>query len=140
MNPPPLNILIAEDERSVAFSILFVLQADGHKIEVVTEGKQALAKIIGEPGAFDLLITDNNMPGLTGIELVRRLRNTSFSGKILVFSANLSPENRAAYDALGVDGTIPKPFDLYQLRALIRQIVATVPECPCPFQFSPIDL
>jgi CheY-like chemotaxis protein len=63
MNPPPLNILIAEDERSVAFSIWFVLQADGHKIEVVTEGEQALAKIIGEPGAFDLLITDNNRSG-----------------------------------------------------------------------------
>src|SRR6202521_1069893 len=64
----------------------------------------------------------NNMPRMTGLELVRRLRDAAFSGKILVLSAHLSAENRAAYDALGVDGMIPKPFDLHQLRALIRQI------------------
>ena len=132
MNPfPPLNILLAEDERSVAFSISFALRLDGHRIEIVPDGEQALSKLIAEPGLFDLLITDNNMPRMTGVELVRRLRDTVFSGKILVLSAHLSRENRAAYNALRVDGMMPKPFDLHQLRALIRQIadddVGTVP-------------
>jgi CheY-like chemotaxis protein len=120
---PSLNILLAEDERSVAFSICFALKADGHKIEMVTDGEQALARLSAEPGAFDLLITDNNMPRMTGVELVRRLRNAAYDVKILVLSAHLSRENRAAYEALGVDGMMPKPFDVYQLRALIRLIV-----------------
>ena len=141
---PPLNILLAEDERSVAFSISFALKADGHKIEIVSDGEQAFAKLTAEPGAFDMLITDNNMPRMTGVELVRRLRDTSFRGKILVLSAHLSPENRAAYDALGVDGMVPKPFDVLQLRALIRRIAegGGAPARPQsePLQLSPTDL
>ena len=130
MNPSrPLNILLAEDERSVAHSISFALKADGHKIEIVTDGEQALAKLTAEPRAFDLLITDNNMPRRTGIELVRRLRETPFGGKILVLSAHLSPENCAAYDALSVDGMISKPFDLYYLRAVINSMAHS--DLPC---------
>lgn len=119
---PPLNILLAEDERSVASSISFALKCDGHKVEVANDSEHALARLMTESSAFDLLITDNNMPRMTGIELVRRLRGTSSNVKILVVSAHLSPENRAAYDALGVDGMVPKPFDVLQLRALIRQV------------------
>lgn len=105
----PLNILLAEDEQSVAFSISFALKADGHRIEIAADGEQALSKLTEEPDAFDLLITDNNMPRMTGVELVTRLRETPFSGKILVLSAHLSPEKRAAYCALRVHGMMPKP-------------------------------
>ena len=57
MNSPPLNILLAEDERSVAFSIAFALKCDGHKVEIVNDGEEALARLIVEPRAVDLLIT-----------------------------------------------------------------------------------
>jgi len=76
---------------------------------------------------------------MTGLELVRRLRDAAFSGKILVLSAHLSAENRAAYDALGVDGMIPKPFDLHQLRTVIRQI-AEERAAISPGQRNPIRL
>ena len=144
MNSPPLNILLAEDERSVAFSIAFALKPDGHKVAIVSDGEEALATLITEPGAFDLLITDNNMPRMTGVELVRRLRDASFGGNILVLSAHLSAENRAAYDTLGVDGMIPKPFDLHQLRAVIRQIAedraAAPPGQRHPIRLSPVQV
>jgi two-component system chemotaxis response regulator CheY len=140
----PLNILLAEDERSVALSISFALKSDGHKIEIATDGEQALAKLTAESAAFDLLITDNNMPRVSGMELVRRLRQTPFKGKILVLSAHLSSENRTAYDALRVDGMIPKPFDLHHLRAVVGQIakgeVAFMAADPNPFQLSPADV
>ena len=55
---PALNILLAEDERSVAFSIAFALKSDGHRIEIVSDGEEALATLILERGVFDLLITD----------------------------------------------------------------------------------
>jgi DNA-binding response OmpR family regulator len=123
MSPPaPLNILLAEDERSVAFSILFALKADGHKIEIVRDGEEALAELTRKPGAFDLLITDHSMPRANGVELVKRLRDTAFCGKIVVLSAHLSAENRAAYAALGVDLMVPKPFDVHELRAAIRRL------------------
>ena len=120
----PLNILLAEDERSVAFSISFALKGDGHKIEIVSDGEEALSELTRKPGAFDLLITDHSMQRLNGVELVKRLRDTAFTGKIVVLSAHLSAENRAAYLALGVDMMIPKPFDVHELRAAIRRLGA----------------
>ncbi|MEN3369129.1 MAG: two-component system, chemotaxis family, chemotaxis protein CheY [Verrucomicrobiota bacterium] len=86
----PLNILLVEDERSVAFSISFALKADGHKIEIVSDGEEALSELTRKPGAFDLLITDHSMPRMNGVELVKRLRDTAFRGKIVVLSAHLS--------------------------------------------------
>jgi len=134
---PPLNILLAEDERSVAFSVSFALKADGHKIEIAIDGEQALSKLTAEPDAFELVITDNNMPRMTGVELVRRLRETPFRGKILVLSAHLSAENRAAYGALRVDGMIPKPFDLHQLRTVVKAMAGDVGGLlPSEFQLS----
>lgn len=123
MNPPsPLNILLAEDERSVAFSISFALKADGHRIKIVADGEQAFADLTAKPETFDVLITDHSMPRMNGMELVRRLRDTAFRGKIVVLSAHLSAKTRAAYVALGVDLMIAKPFDVHQLRAAIRQM------------------
>jgi DNA-binding response OmpR family regulator len=128
----PLNVLLAEDERSVAFSISFALKADGHKIEIVNDGEEALSELTRKPGAFDLLITDHSMPRMNGVELVKRLRNIAFSGKIVVLSAHLSAENRAAYLALGVDTMIPKPFDVHLLRAAIREIGSAEGTSPLP--------
>jgi two-component system response regulator QseB len=123
MSPPaPLNILLAEDERSVALSISFALKADGHKIEIVSDGEDALSELTRKPGGFDLLITDHSMPRMDGVELVKRLRDAAFRGKIVVLSAHLSAENRAAYLALGVDMMIPKHFDVHELRSAIKRL------------------
>jgi DNA-binding response OmpR family regulator len=59
---------------------------------------------------------------MNGVELVKRLRDTAFRGKIVILSAHLSAENRAAYLAVGVDMMIPKPFDVHLLRVAIREI------------------
>jgi DNA-binding response OmpR family regulator len=118
----PLNILLAEDERSVAFSIVFALKADGHNVQVVADGWQALASINVESDRFGLLITDHSMPGMTGVELIQRLRKEAFRGKIMVLSAHLSAENRAAYEALAVDALVWKPFDVHELRATITRL------------------
>jgi len=123
LNPAhPLNILLAEDERPVAFSISFALKGDGHKIEIVSDGEEALSELKRKPDAFDVLITDHSMPRMNGIELVKRLRESGFRGRIAVLSAHLSEETRAAYLALGVDTMIPKPFDVHELRAIINGI------------------
>ena len=119
---PTLNILLAEDEPSVAFSIVFALKLDGHNVQIVADGRQALASIDVEPDRFGLLITDHSMPGITGVELIQRLREESFRGKIMVLSAHLSAENRAAYEALAVDALEWKPFDVHELRATITRL------------------
>ncbi len=58
------------------------------------------------------------------MELVRQLRAQSFSGKIMVLSAHLSTEVRTAYEAMGVDALIEKPFSVKALRAKLDQVAA----------------
>jgi DNA-binding response OmpR family regulator len=62
------------------------------------------------------------MPGLSGLELVRRLRVDGFAGKIVVLSAHLTDENRRAYCELKVDGLVEKPFDVRKLREVINTL------------------
>ena len=59
------------------------------------------------------------MPRVTGLELVRQLRARDFGGKIVVLSAFLNEENVRAYEALGVDLMLAKPFDMDELRKAI---------------------
>jgi DNA-binding response OmpR family regulator len=137
----PLRILLAEDERSVAFSIAFALKIDGHKVQVVADGAQALASIGVEPDGFDLLITDHSMPGMTGVELVQQVREKSFRGKIMVLSAHLSGEIRAAYEALAVDAMVSKPFDVHELRATVTRLALAIkPRAENSLQLSPETL
>jgi CheY-like chemotaxis protein len=121
-----LNILVVDDEASVSASILWALKPFGHTIQVVTGGEQALANLAADP-TIDLLITDHTMPRMSGLELVRRLRETGYNGKILVLSAHLSHRNRAAYDSLRVNAMLPKPFDVDALRQVIAELFQDLP-------------
>lgn len=73
---------------------------------------------------FDLVITDNNMPGVDGLEPVRRLRKQDFGGKIVALSAHLSDGKMQDYARLAVDGIFHKPFDLHEFRRAIDHVAA----------------
>jgi CheY-like chemotaxis protein len=121
-----LHILVVDDEPSVSASILWALKPFGHTTKVATDGEQALAYLASEP-TIDLIITDHSMPRLSGLELVRRLRETGYNGKILVLSAHLSQQNRAGYSSLGVEAMLPKPFDVEALRKTVGELFQDLP-------------
>src|SRR3954464_9067513 len=98
----PLNILIVEDEPSIVSAIRFSLAAPGRALASAGNGVEALARIERQDPPFDLILTDNNMPNLNGVDLVRRLRERNFAGRIVVVSAHLSPEMQQTYKALRV--------------------------------------
>jgi DNA-binding response OmpR family regulator len=117
-----LSILTVDDELPVAFSIQYALGRPTWLLTAAGDGEEALAQILTQEPPFDLIITDNNMPRLNGLELVRRLREMSFTGKIIVLSAHLSAEVQKAYQALNVDRMIPKPFNIRELRDAVEQV------------------
>jgi CheY-like chemotaxis protein len=121
-----LHILVVDDEPSVSASILWALKPFGHSTKVVTDGEQGLANLAADP-TIDLVITDHSMPRMSGVELVRRLRETGYNGKILVLSAHLSQQNRTLYDSLGVEAMLPKPFDVDALRTTIDELFQDLP-------------
>jgi DNA-binding response OmpR family regulator len=118
-----MKILAVDDEPLIGRSLSFALAAPGRELTTADNGYAALDRLGKEgPPAYDVVITDNNMPGMTGVELVRRLRHDNFTGKIVVLSAFLDEGNRQAYSDLGVDEMVSKPFELRTLRAMIDRL------------------
>ena len=115
-----LHILGVDDEPVIGESICFVLEAPHRKIVVAKDGQEALALAAKE--RFDVVITDHRMPRAGGLELVRKLRERKYKGKIVVLSAYLSPENIGTYEELDVDEVVAKPFDSTELREIIADL------------------
>ncbi|HJT80347.1 MAG TPA: response regulator [Chthoniobacterales bacterium] len=117
-----LKILTVDDEPSITESMRFIFGASRYEVTGTDTGAEALAKIDADPGHYDVIIIDQKMPKLTGVELVHEIRKRPFAGKIMVLSAHLSPEVRSAYEDLDVDVMIEKPFDIKELRLLLDQL------------------
>jgi CheY-like chemotaxis protein len=121
------RILTVEDETAVARLLALVLCGPGCKVTSASDGREALSRIASSSQPYDIVITDHQMPGMNGLELVRQLRAQDFAGKIVVLSAFLNEENVRAYQALGVDLMLAKPFDLDELRHAIDVLVEEAP-------------
>jgi DNA-binding response OmpR family regulator len=115
-----LNILAVEDETAVAQLLALVLGGPKCKVATASNGEKALKKIAAAKQPFDVIITDHLMPRVSGLELVRELRARKFGGKVVVLSAHLGENNIRAYEELGVDMMISKPFDVEELRRTIE--------------------
>lgn len=111
-----LRILTVEDEPSITQLLAILLGGPAAKVVNASDGWIALMKIGAAAQPFDVLITDHNMKRMNGLELVRRLRQRGFPGKIIVLSGHLTKENIQAYDALNVDMMLAKPFDIEELQ------------------------
>ncbi len=118
-----LKILAVEDETAVAQLLALVLCGPTCRVTTACNGAQALKKIATATTPFDVVITDHQMPQLTGLELVRELRAHHFGGKIAVLSAHLNDQNIHAYEDLHVDLMLSKPFDVDELRHAIDVLV-----------------
>ena len=114
-----MNILAVEDETAVAQLLALVLGGPNCKVATASNAEKALAKIDAAKRPFDVVITDHRMPRVSGLELVRELRARKFGGKVVVLSAHLAEDNIKAYQKLGVNMLISKPFDVDELRRTI---------------------
>ena len=124
-NPPTkksLRVLYADDMRELRQLLEIVLGRDGHKVESVSDGNLALDLLRANPEAFDVVITDHHMPTVSGLELVARLREMNYTGKIIVFSSELSEAVGASYQKHHVDFILPKPVSPSDLRALFATL------------------
>ena len=71
---------------------------------------------------FDLVITDHRMPRAGGLELVKKLRQRKYNGKIVVLSGHLAEENIGIYENLGIDEVVCKPVDSGELRDIVEYL------------------
>jgi CheY-like chemotaxis protein len=121
-----LRILYADDMRELREVARIALSREGHLIECVGDGRDALERVTANPSAYDLVITDHHMPHVNGMELVTQLRAMEYPGKIMIFCSELSPAVAEAYQKLQVDRILFKPVFPSELRQVLADLFAPV--------------
>jgi two-component system phosphate regulon response regulator PhoB len=121
MNKP--KIMIVEDEAPLVLLLRYNLEAEGYDVESVERGDEAEIRL--REGLPDLLVLDWMLPGLSGIELCRRLRaRTDTRGlPVIMLTARGEEEERVRGLATGADDYVVKPFSLPELMARIRALL-----------------
>ncbi|HTO05046.1 MAG TPA: PAS domain S-box protein [Opitutus sp.] len=114
------RILLVEDQPEVAESLSRILEMWGHRVTILRDGVSALRELTTSAGNFDVCITDLNMPGATGFEVVRMIREKKLPLKVIVMGGYLTAPIRQDLEAATVDAIVPKPFSMEDLEAAIR--------------------
>lgn len=111
------RILIVEDEEKIARFVELELLHEGYQVGKAADGRTGLS--MAESGAYDLVLLDVMLPGLSGTEVLRRLRKTSQIPVILLTARDGVMDRVSGLD-LGADDYITKPFFIEELLARIR--------------------
>ena len=115
------RILVVDDEVSVGSVVQLALQRSGYVTEVFTRPTEALARFAGGPADFELLVVDQNMPDLTGPELVERIRSLSPGLPVVMMSGRFE-SGMSAPAILQAEGVtaLKKPFEISDLVVTVK--------------------
>lgn len=117
-----LRILIVDDDRLVREVFANCLGWLGHEVEAAASGPEGLSMAVAR--TYDLVLTDLRMPGLTGIEVAERLRQSRPGLPIIVTSGSLGPYDERRLGELGLR-FLPKPVELDRLEAAVQETANT---------------
>ena len=115
------KILIVEDETELAKPIASWLTAQGHVVEVVNDGSEAISYL--RMHQYDLIVLDWMLPGLSGLEICQQYRSRGGKGLVLMLTARKTVDDKARGLDAGADDYLEKPFHLKELTARIRALL-----------------
>lgn len=108
------RVLIVDDETVFAQNIAKILSKRGFQTELAADGLNALA-VIGGQAAFDVVLLDVRMPGLDGIQVLRRIRKMAPEVEVIVLTGQATVENGIEAVRAGAFDYLPKPFEINEL-------------------------
>lgn len=115
------KILVVDDKYGVRRMLLETFREEQHEVEVAENGAEALRIFIAsEP---NLILMDLKMPGMNGIETLRQIRALDCQVDVIMMTAYEGIQNMAQTHDLGILYYVSKPFDLYDLRERVREIL-----------------
>jgi DNA-binding NtrC family response regulator len=120
--PTGLSLLFADDERSLQELMKLELPRLGHQVTVCPDGETAVAAI--EKNAYDCIIVDLDMPGLTGIEVISRLREISPQTEAVILTGKSTTDSAIAAVKYGAFDYLTKPCKLAEIDALLKRVAA----------------
>src|SRR5215207_5456037 len=127
MNRP---VLIVEDEPDIAEGIRYNLEREGLRAVVAATGEKGLAAALDRSNPPSLILLDLMLPGMSGIELCRRLRREPQTRRtpVIILTARGSESERVAGLDLGADDYVTKPFSVRELIARVRAVLRRADE------------
>jgi PAS domain S-box-containing protein len=118
----PLRVLLVDDNELVCETFLAVLHQAGHKVVCAANGEEGLECLERGAGvAFDVMLMDLNMPRMSGVELLERIRGRGLVRGILVVSGVVEPEVAERLRELGVRRVLTKPIGMGQLLEAVAE-------------------
>lgn len=115
-----MKILVVEDDRIVGQYVKRGLEEHGYHADLVEDGLEALRFISG--GHYDLVVLDLRLPGMTGYEVLRTIRDRGITTPILVLTAQDSVDHKVQALRAGADDYVTKPFAFEELLARVEAI------------------
>ena len=122
------RILLVEDAPDVQLIVADLLRGNGHEVTVSGDGREA-SRITGEQ-AFDLIILDVMLPGMSGFEVCRSIRERGFNGGVLMLTARGHVDDRVEGLSKGADDYLIKPFDSKELLARVSALLRRLGKTP----------
>jgi signal transduction histidine kinase/ActR/RegA family two-component response regulator len=116
------HVLFVDDEEPLVSLVTRLLTRNGYRVTACTSAKQALAAFEAAPQSFDLVVTDHNMPEMTGIELAGRLLERRPDAVIVLASGRLTAEEIAKARAQGVREVVAKPGAVEDLPDIVARL------------------
>lgn len=115
-----MRIVIVEDNQSLASGIAHRLRDHGHAVDVLNDGEDGDAFLASE-GA-DIVVLDINLPGMSGLEVLRNMRRRNDKSPVLLLTARTGTSDRVEGLDAGADDYLIKPFEMDELEARIRAL------------------
>lgn len=119
-----MRVVIVEDNHPLAGGLAKSFRADGHGVNVIYDGVEADQYLCAE--AADLIILDINLPGLSGLQVLKNLRQRNMQTPVLLLTARATLTDKVDGLDLGADDYLEKPFDLAELKARARALMRRV--------------
>ncbi len=116
------KVLVADDSETVTTLLVTALELEGYEVDIALNGIEAYEK--GIAGDYDLVILDQLMPGLLGLEIIERWRNEGHQMRVIMLSGVDDDRTVVHSLDLGAVDFVRKPFRLPELTARIRQRLA----------------
>lgn len=117
------RVLCADDEVSITSLLRRLLEANGYDVLVANDGQAAWTALRLTPEGFDVVISDHDMPGLTGLELVRQAQAHGCAARFIIFSGSMRADLAECYAELGVTRHLAKPVGLSVLLYSVEQLL-----------------
>ena len=118
------RVLYVDDDEVVAIMVQEMLCRHGYAAEHVVDPQAAIARVRSEPGSFDLVVTDYNMPGLTGLDVARALAAIRPDLPVAISTGYVTDELRSSAAALGVRALMQKERTLEELAGIVFALLA----------------